>query len=62
MEAESAEAGLAGLPGGREGRDARDRGRSRTQVGLVHRFTWVVVEGRHSHNTAEGQRRWCWFR
>lgn len=26
-------------------------------VGLVHRFTWVVVEGQHSHNTAEGQRR-----
>ena len=26
-------------------------------MGLVHRFTWVVVEGQHSHKTARGQRR-----
>ena len=45
------------------GRAARGRQRclrqrrSRARTGLVHRFTWVVVEGQHSHKTAEGQRR-----
>lgn len=47
------------------GRAARRKGRQRcsrqrrsgAQTGLVHRFTWVVVEGQHSHKTAGGQRR-----
>lgn len=53
---ESTELGLAGLPGGRKAKMLETR-RERSTDGTSSRFTWVVVEGQHSHKTAGGQRR-----